>query len=150
MKRWLTFLISFAFCISSFALPQPTDTLYTRVLSDMGFDYFKQGNLEAALDCYRKVCEVAPRLGDTVRWSAALSSMGAIYRRKQMPDSCLSCYQEALQLAEHMRDDAEQANLLSKIALNYMSAGEAKKAVSASERAVNLATQHRPLPIWLI
>ena len=122
-------------------MPPPTDTLYAHTLSDMAFDHYIKGDLDAALECYRRVCEVASHLKDTACWSTALSSMGAIYRRKQMPDSCLACYQEALRLAEHTRDYAEQANLLSNIALHYMSVRQTDKAVSIGENAVAVALQ---------
>lgn len=151
MKRWFILIVALVFC--SFysvgevwgrdrkALPPPTDTLYAHTLSDMAFDHYIKGDLDAALECYRRVCEVASHLKDTACWSTALSSMGAIYRRKQMPDSCLACYQEALRLAEHTRDYAEQANLLSNIALHYMSVRQTDKAVSIGENAVAVALQ---------
>lgn len=149
MKRWFVLIVVFVFCLphsvgEAFGrdrgtLPPPTDTLYTRALSDMAFDHYMNGDLEAALDCYRKVCEVAPRLRDTARWSAALSSMGAIYRRKRMSDSCLVCYKEALRLVEHTADYAVQSNLLGKIALQYATNGRPEKADSVADRAVDLA-----------
>ena len=149
MKRWVILIVTFVCCLSYSAgeafgrdrepLPPPTDTLYTRTLSDMAFDHYMKGDLEAALDCYRKICEVAPRLRDTARWSAALSSMGAIYRRKRMPDSCLVCYKEALRLVEHTYDYAVQSNLLSKIALHYVSNGRPEKADSVADKAVDVA-----------
>ena len=151
MKRWFILIVALVFC--SFysvgevwgrdrkALPPPTDTLYAHTLSDMAFDHYIKGDLDAALECYRRVCEVASHQKDTACWSTALSSMGAIYRRKQMPDSCLACYQEALRLAEHTRNYAEQANLLSNIALHYMSVRQTDKAVSIGENAVAVALQ---------
>lgn len=138
MKRCVMLILSLVF-MSTLALPQPADTLYIRTLSDKGVDYFKSGDLDAALKCYRKVCEAAPLMRDTARWSAALSSMGAIYRRKQMPDSCLACYQEALRLAEHTHDYAEQANLQSNIALCYLSAQKPDMAMTTSDKAVSAA-----------
>lgn len=148
-KRCFILIVAFVFCLPPTVgealgrgrdkLPPPTDTLYTRTLSERAFDHYMNGDLEAALDCYRKVCEAAPRLRDTARWGAALSSMGAIYRRKRMPDSCLVCYQEALSLMEHTADYAAQSNLLSKIALHYVANGQPDKADSVADKAVDLA-----------
>lgn len=148
MKRH-SFIIIVLLCVMLFhawaegysrsSIPAPDDTLYTATWSNKGFNYFVQGDLEAALECYRKVCEAAPHLCDTVHWGTALSSMGAIYRRRHMPDSSLICYQAALRLAEASHNDTEQANILSNIALHYMANQQPILAMQSGEQAVDKA-----------
>lgn len=113
---------------------------YITLLNNLADTYNATGNIDAAIEGFRRALQEARRFNDTqTQIISILSSIGVTYRRKDMPDSALVYYNEALEMLEGYEAYDERVHLLTSMAVLYANTSRLREAEQYVRTAVKMS-----------
>ncbi|KAF5430639.1 Tetratricopeptide (TPR) repeat [Candidatus Methanophagaceae archaeon] len=110
----------------------------TKILSELGTIFYYLGELDKALEYFKKALKLNEELGSKAGIAADLGNIGTVYQIKGELDKALEYYEKALKLHEELGSKAGIAVCLGNIGNVYRIRGELDKALEYFGKALKL------------
>jgi len=111
----------------------------TKILGELGTIFYYLGDLEKALEYFRKALKLNEELGSKEGMAANFVNIGIVYRIKGELDNALEYYGKALKLNEELERKEGIAADLGNIGIVYQIKGELANALEYYGKALKLA-----------
>ncbi len=126
----------------------PSKFVHEKCLGNLGWCYFRLGQLDRALDLYSKAERIAAETGlagDQQRW---LGNVGSIYLARKDYDRAVSYYRRAYEIALRAGDQTYVATWLNNITRAYIDQARWDEAEESGRRALDVV-EHAPDAKWV-
>ena len=117
------------------------DSIATKALGNLGWAYYKLGDLEKSLELFQQTENRATRLGETSDQGDQLTNIGYVYADRHQFDLAAQSFREALDIAEGINAKQHEYNALRVLARLSLQTGDTDKARQFAGRAQKIARE---------
>ena len=116
-------------------------SIATKALGNLGWAYYKLGDLERSLELFQQTENRAAQLGETSDQGDQLTNIGYIYADQRQFDLAAQSFRLALAIAEGIKVKQHEYNALRVLARLSLQTGDTDKAGQYAERAEQIARE---------
>lgn len=116
-------------------------SLATKALGNLGWAYYKLGDLEKSLELFEQTENRAARLGETSDQGDQLTNIGYVYADRHQFDMAAQSFRQALEFAEGLKAKQHEYNALRVLARLSLQTGDTDGAEQYAERAEQIARE---------
>jgi CHAT domain-containing protein len=116
-------------------------SLATKALGNLGWAYYKLGDLEKSLELFQQTENRATRLGETSDQGDQLTNIGYIYADRHQFELAAQSFRQALAIAEGIKAKQHEYNALRVLARLSLQTGDTDEASQYAERTEQIARE---------
>ena len=115
--------------------------LRARNLGGLGRAYHRLGQVEQAIQFYRKARDIAREITDRRQEEQHLDNLGRIYRAVGQVEVAIECHRDALTIAREIGDRTGEGQHLGRLGVAYRDLGQLDRAIGYHEEALGIARE---------